>query len=333
MAPMNRVADTLFSLFEDMKFHEPALFINARPHPRISGDMVLQQAFKPWALELEAAGHKSVPLVPVGVYETVFVLLSKNVIEAKYDVAKALSVLTEGGTLAIAASNDANGKRVEKILEEMGLDKIRDASGNKARAACGRKQGMTSEARGILQQGTMQRVAGEGFFSQPGLFSWDRPDKGSEILVHELPDDLAGNGADFGCGYGYLAMHVLHRCKNIEKFACVDADYRALEACKLNLKDIEIPVQFLWEDMTKGVPSLRNLDFVIMNPPFHEGKKTDFDVGREFIRRAAETLKAGGEFWAVANKQLPYERQVAEFFSRYEKFSEGGGYKVLRAVK
>jgi 16S rRNA (guanine1207-N2)-methyltransferase len=327
---MNGTTETLFSIIEGPPA-EPALFINARPHPAITPDMVLQQAFKPWALELEGADLKSSPTVPVGVYETVLVLLSKNAQEAKYDVAKALSVLADGGTLACAGANDAGGKRAAKILEEFGLQKIQETSGNKARAVAGKKKGMTSEARGVLQRGALQRIS-DSFYSQPGLFSWDRPDRGSEILVDELPSDLHGAGADFGCGYGYLTHQILNRCKKIKTFACIDADYRAIEASKKNLKAAKVPITFHWEDLTKTSP-VSKLDFIIMNPPFHEGKKTDTEIGSAFIRMAAKSLKPGGELWMVANKQLPYEQIASEGFSKSEKFFEAGGYKVLRCLK
>jgi 16S rRNA (guanine1207-N2)-methyltransferase len=330
---MDGPTDTLFSFFEYRHLTEPALFINARPHTKLAGaDITLHQAFRPYALELQAQGLQSTPVISVGVYETVLVLLSKNAEEAKYEIAKGLSVLKEGGLIVCAGANDAGGKRAKKILEEFGVEQINEVSGNKARAAGGEKKVMTSEARGVLQRGALQRI-GDGFYSQPGLFSWDRPDKGSEILVNELPDDLQGAGADFGCGYGYLASHVLKRCKKIKSFICIDADNRAVEACKKNLKDIKTPVTYLWEDLTREPLAQKNLDFIVMNPPFHEGKKTDAEIGKAFIRRAAESLKSGGELWMVANKQLPYEADAREVFSTIDKFYEGGGYKILRCVR
>ena len=47
-----------------------------------------------------------------------------------------------------------------------------------------------------------------GFVTRPGVFSADGPDKGSLALVDALPP-LAGQVADLGAGWGFLARHIL----------------------------------------------------------------------------------------------------------------------------
>ncbi len=332
---MSRVTETLFSFFEDGSLPgAPALFVNARAHPLLEqGVFTLQQGFKPWVRELAAAGLQSSPEIPPGPYTAAFVLLPKNADEARYDVARALAALKDGGMLVCAGANDAGGKRAQKMLEDFGLDRMRQVSGNKAKAAGGWKNGMSDEAKKALEEGAPRLVEETDFVSQPGLFAWDRADKGSEILAREIPEDLSGAGADLGCGYGFLSRLVLQHCKTVKSLTCVDADYRAVEACKKNMNGMKPSVKYLWEDLTQEIPGLRGLDFVVMNPPFHEGKKSNAEIGKAFVRRAAEALKSGGEMWMVANVHLPYEKDIGACFSKSEKFFEGGGYKILRAVK
>lgn len=333
---MTGVADTLFSIFDTGVLPgAPALFIGARNHPFLRDrKIILQQYFKPYIRELEEAGFSADPEIPDITYACAFVLLPKNIIEARYEVARALSLLKDGGLLVCAGANDAGGRRAQKMLEEFGLDPMRQVSANKAKAAGGWKNGMNEAVMAALEAGVPRIVEETGYYSQPGLFAWDRADKGSEILARELPEDLAGTGADLGCGYGFLARHVLDHCKQIKNFICVDADWRAVQACKINLQDIAVPVTYLWEDVLQDIPGLhRQLDFVVMNPPFHEGKKSSSEIGRAFIRQAAAALKSAGELWLVANSQLPYEKDISEYFSQCQKFYEGGGYKIWRAVK
>ena len=78
---------------------------------------------------------------------------------------------------------------------------------------------------------------------------------------------------------------------------------------------------------------MKNLDFIVMNPPFHEGKKTNVEIGKAFISNAFEELKSGGILYMVANAHLPYEAVLSEKFSTIEKKFEGQGFKIFAAVK
>ncbi|MGB4057145.1 MAG: class I SAM-dependent methyltransferase [Alphaproteobacteria bacterium] len=313
------------------------LFLNAQAGFPAGEEFVLQQHFRPYARVLEEQGFSVVADLPddPGSFSAAFVLLPKNAVEARYDVARALLFLKPGGVLACAGANDAGGKRADAMLQEFGLKDVRHDSGNKARVAWGIKDGVGGEALRALDEGSSRFVPETGFVSQPGIFSWDRIDTGSQILGRHLPTDLMGLGADFGCGYGYLSRQVLETCKNISSLSCLDADARAVLFCKKNLYDIrgDISVRFMWEDLTQSVSGLRYLDWIVMNPPFHEGKKTDSDIGLQFIRTAHESLKVGGHLWMVANVGLPYEKFLGEIFSESEKIYEGDGYKVLRGWK
>ena len=91
----------------------------------------------------------------------------------------------------------------------------------------------------------------------------------------------------------------------------LDADARALSCCKQNLGE---NYQYHWVDLNHQ-PTLSPLDFVIMNPPFHDGKKQESDVGKNFIINAAKSLKTNGILYMVANIFLPYEQNTQRKFS------------------
>jgi 16S rRNA (guanine1207-N2)-methyltransferase len=81
-----------------------------------------------------------------------------------------------------------------------------------------------------------------------------------------------------------------------------------------------------------GLGDLAALDFVVMNPPFHDGGVEDRALGQAFIRAAHRMLRPGGALWLVANRGLPYEAVLAELFgARVTPRGEAGGYKVLEA--
>ena len=82
-----------------------------------------------------------------------------------------------------------------------------------------------------------------------------------------------------------------------------------------------------------GQAELKDLDFIVSNPPFHEGGGEDKALGQAFIRAAAAALRKSGTLWLVANRHLPYEAILAESFAKVRLVGEGGGYKVFEARK
>ena len=90
---------------------------------------------------------------------------------------------------------------------------------------------------------------------------------------------------------------------------------------------------FHWADLRGAEPALADLDFVVMNPPFHDAGAEDRALGQVFIRRAAGALRKGGTCWLVANRHLPYESVLSEHFARVTPHGEAGGYKVFEARK
>ena len=56
------------------------------------------------------------------------------------------------------------------------------------------------------------------------------------------------------------------------------------------------------------------------------------DVPRAFLAAAYERLRPGGTLTLVANRALPYEREL-EGFSSWETLFTNSQFKVLRAVR
>ncbi|MCC6598325.1 MAG: class I SAM-dependent methyltransferase [Alphaproteobacteria bacterium] len=352
-----RVLDTLFYPFQSGEIAVPlagarVLFLNAQFHPALEmflkPDLLLQQYFKPYAHRLAAAGFTGLEDDGRGAggdeketLDMVLAVLPKNRIEAEYLLARAMMALKPGGVLVAAADNRAGGGRLEKTLAGFGLAALRSEPRNKCRRVSGIKNAWAAkefiDIWGKAQSaGAPQMVLGGDFQSWPGLFGWDKIDKGSEILLRHLPDDLYGRGADFGCGYGYLSRHVAQQAR-VESLLCIDADSRALRMCRENtqaqMRDGGPQIEFLWVDLCQPNRAIGNLDFIVMNPPFHEGRAADAGIGEGFIATAAVALKKGGRLFMVANRQLGYERAIEGLFTKSAKPFEGQGFKVIEAVK
>ena len=78
-----------------------------------------------------------------------------------------------------------------------------------------------------------------------------------------------------------------------------------------------------------GDNGLTNLDFVVMNPPFHEGGIENQALGQGFIKRAAQVLRTGGWCWLTANRHLPYEAILKPLFRDVTIVAEEGRLQDL----
>jgi 16S rRNA (guanine1207-N2)-methyltransferase len=168
----------------------------------------------------------------------------------------------------------------------------------------------------------------DGLFSQPGVFSADGPDRGTMLLAEALPDRLPARMADFGAGIGVLSLAVLAR-EGVQSLDLIEAERLALDCARLNVQDPR--ARFLWEDATAGARG--PYDGVVMNPPFHAGRRAEPRLGRAFLEAAAKALSPSGQLWVVANRHLPYEAPLSELFRQVEEVGGDAGFKLLRAAQ
>jgi 16S rRNA (guanine1207-N2)-methyltransferase len=117
----------------------------------------------------------------------------------------------------------------------------------------------------------------------------------------------------------------------VEHLTLIDIDGRAVEAAKRNVADPRAEIR--WADVRATGVTPASLDFVVMNPPFHDAGTEDRQLGQTFIRQAAALLRKGGTLWLVANRHLPYEALLTELFRTATPRADQGGFKVIEAVK
>ena len=262
-----------------------------------------------------------------GSIDDVTVYAPPGVLERRYTLAMALRALKVGGRLDVMAPKAKGGSRLAKELKAFGLEVAETAKAHHRRCIALRPDVVIGVDEAIAA-GAQQLVPGLEAWSQPGIFAWDRVDAGSGLLAEHLPV-LKGKGADLGCGYGALATVIL-RSPQAVSLKMVDIDRRAIKAARRNIEDARAKVQ--WTDV-RTLATNGDYDFVVSNPPFHDGGAEDRRLGWAFIRKAAEMLRKGGVLWLVANRHLPYEAELNAAFARVRPVADQGGYKVFEAVK
>ena len=248
-------------------------------------------------------------------------------LERRYALAAGLRATAPGARAILLAPKDRGGARLRRELEAFGCD-VEESAKAHHRICTVRRPEVLAGVAEAMAEGGPRFVEALGLWTQPGVFSWDRIDPGSQLLAERITA-LAGEGADLGCGVGHLARAVLASPK-VERLSLIDVDGRAVEAARRNLQDPRAVV--LWADLQGGADAAPSgLDFVVMNPPFHNGGAEDRRLGQVFIRRAAAALRKGGALWMVANRHLPYEAALSEAFSHVDVRADQGGYKLFEA--
>jgi 16S rRNA (guanine1207-N2)-methyltransferase len=265
-------------------------------------------------------------IAPAGLAGAV-VAAPPGVLERHYVLARLLQSLAPGAPLTALAPKDKGGARLRKELEGFGCAVVESSRRHQRICQTARPERPVGLEPAVAA-GALQFSEALGLWTQPGVFSWDRPDPGTRQLLAVLPA-LAGRGADLGCGLGVLARAVLAGA-GVTQLDLVDLDRRAIAAARRNVEDPR--AVFHWADARRA-PDLSGLDFVVMNPPFHDQGVEDRELGQGFIRRAHGVLRPGGTLWLVANRHLPYEAVLRDLFRRVTPHGEGAGFKICEARK
>ena len=254
-------------------------------------------------------------------------LAPPGTVERHYAIALALRALAPGSHLTVLAPKDKGGSRLAQDLTGLGCA-ITESARRHHRICVTAGPGDALAIEDAIAAGAPRYLDDIGLWSQPGIFSWNRIDPGSALLLGHLPP-LSGKGADLGCWLGVLASTVLASPK-VAALTLIDLDARAIDMARRNIEDAR--ATFLWADARK-LTGLAGLDFIVMNPPFHEAGHENHGLGQAFIQRAAALLRTGGTLWLTANRHLPYEAILKPLFRRVNLVAEANGYKIYQAQK
>ncbi|MGF6712627.1 16S rRNA (guanine1207-N2)-methyltransferase [Luteibacter sp. W1I16] len=297
---------------------------------------VLQQSFKPAADALARSGFDVSPDIPEGEFGVVMVLPTRQREESRALFAQAMSLAGPGG-IVVASVPNAEGARTAQADLALLAGSVSELSKHKCRVFWTRPGAVAEPSLHAdwLALDAPQSIEGGRFTSRRGLFAWDRIDTASALLASVLPSDLSGRVADLGAGFGYLACEVIERCAAVSAVDLYEAEARALEPARRNVADAiqrsgrAIAGSVRWHDVSHGIDA--GYDAIVSNPPFHQGRADDPQLGRAFITAAAKGLAAQGRFWMVANRHLAYEAALDAGFASVRTVVERDGFKVIEA--
>jgi 16S rRNA (guanine1207-N2)-methyltransferase len=336
--------ETLFLPFAEGRLAWPsqgeaAMFLRARDgwplRQQTLPGLVCEQSFKPEADALSQAGFAVNVADAQKTYDVVLILPPRQRDEARALLARAVAMTKPGGRVIASQSNDEGARSTEGDLAKLTGD-VESMSKNKCRvfwtASLARLD--ASLVADWQQLDAVRPIADGRFVSRPGIFAWDRIDVASALLAEHLPASLRGRAADLGAGFGYLSAELLTRCPGVTALDVYEAENRALELARVNLKQFEgrATLNYRWHDVSIGLPD--EYDVIVTNPPFHAQRGIDRpDIGKRFIAVAADSLRPGGSLWLVANRHLPYEAVLSHSFDSVRTVVQQHGYKIISAVR
>ncbi len=168
------------------------------------------------------------------------------------------------------------------------------------------------------------------YWSKPGVFGWDKIDKGSAFLAQHL-DDFVGalqrppeRILDLGCGYGYLSLQAARLGAHL---VATDNNAAAIAACQRNFDEYGIRGEVIPASCGGGIEGPFTL--ILCNPPFHAGFSLEGDLTDRFLAAAARLLDPEGVAAFVVNRHIMLERRATSRFRRIQTLAENGSFRLV----
>lgn len=164
----------------------------------------------------------------------------------------------------------------------------------------------------------------------PGVFSRNKLDQGTEVLLKHLPDDISGTLCDLGCGNGVISLHIAQNYPDTQVIA-TDDSLLAVQSARENAKTNGLKLDVRQGHSLSAVS--QELDWVICNPPFHDGHKELTNIATDMFHDAHKLLKRGGKLVVVANRNLPYHSRLLALFTHVESPSKDRRFTIYICTK
>jgi len=161
----------------------------------------------------------------------------------------------------------------------------------------------------------------------PGVFSQNALDMGTEVLLAHLPEKMSGKVLDFGCGAGVIAAYIATMYPET-KLSLVDVSALALHSAQKTLTLNQLTGEYIASDSLSNVQE--RYDFVISNPPFHQGVKTHYAATELFLAQIKQNLHKNACITIVANSFLKYAPIMEKAIGKTKTLAVEKGFAIYQ---
>lgn len=164
----------------------------------------------------------------------------------------------------------------------------------------------------------------------PGVFSQKGLDKGTAVLLQNLPESMQGKTLDFGCGAGVISAFIGQKFSDIS-LCLIDINAYALASAKRTLE-----LNGLSGDViaSNGLSHVKGkYQHIISNPPFHQGIKTHYAATEGFLNTCKTYLQQEGMITIVANSFLNYRPIMEKAIGKTELAITDKGFNVFHCIR
>ncbi len=272
-------------------------------------------------------------------YDAVVYRISKEKALVHHIINSSMYCLVDGGNLLLSGYKNEGIKTYTKKAGQLLGETVEKQRGNKS-AQCVTlcNSGGDSQRLEDKDYSEIRRLEVDKdtvFYSKPGVFGWEKIDRGSQFLIEQLPVLLEAfphpprSAVDLGCGYGYLSLKLATMLDT--KITAVDNNIAAVNCCRKNFQASAIDAEVDCDDCGDSLQA--GFDLLLCNPPFHQGFDLESDLSDKFIAASHRLLGSDGKAVFVVNAFIPLERKAKGLYARVDVVANNKSFKVLLLSK
>ncbi|MGH1471209.1 MAG: methyltransferase [Cellvibrionaceae bacterium] len=271
-------------------------------------------------------------------FNTIIYRISKEKPLAHHCINESIKKLSKNGELIlIGEKNDGFKSIVKNTCDHFEIEKNSKKTGSYYSANLEKTSNTTNEnivnnSLNTQDYKNLRLIEDDGisFYSKPGVFGWNKVDRGSKLLAeyithHHHQFRKASSFLDLGCGWGYFSLvtkdfETEYRCATDNNIAAVNATQKNME---LNGLDVDV----LLDDCGSNIE--RRFKLIVCNPPFHSGFGVDEELSKKFLKQTSRLLNKRGTALFVVNQFIPIERLGEKLFGKIQLVQQDQGFKIF----
>ena len=164
--------------------------------------------------------------------------------------------------------------------------------------------------------------------SKPGIFGWNKIDRGSQFLVNYLPEfsGILHPGPFLIWVAPRLPLQAIEQ--GFERVVATDNNAAALMATSKNLSNNN---KIDWDVVAAnaGDQIHESFDAILCNPPFHSGFAVDSELSIKFLSNSKKLLKETGKALFVVNSFIALEQIATQYFDNVDVVASNGSFKLV----